>query len=127
MKVMTIFAPNYDLALLVLRLALGIVFLAHGPIKFVKTKELAKQLGLHEISVRAIGTLEVVGAILILLGLASQIGAALLVIVMMGAIYFKSAKWEKGFTGEGGWELEFILLAAALAIVLSGAGDYRLF
>lgn len=121
-----IFAPNLDLALLVLRLALAIVFLAHGPMKFMKTKEMAAGMGLSELSVRAIGALEVLGILSMLTGFWAQAGAALLAFVMIGAIYFKSQKWGKGFSGEGGWEFEFILLAAALAVVLGGAGSYRL-
>ena len=121
------FLPDFDLALLALRLALGIVFLAHGPIKFVKTQEMAKGLGIAENSVRAIGTLEVLGSASVILGIWSQVGAALLVIVMLGAIYFKTQKWGKNFTGEGGWEFEFTLMAAALAIFFAGSGAYALF
>lgn len=123
---MDIFPVDINLALLALRLALGIVFLAHGPVKFMKTKEMATGLGLKESSVRAIGTLEVVGSLSVILGVWSQVGAALLMIVMLGAIYFKTQKWGKDFTGEGGWEFEFILLAAAFAVLLAGAGSYTL-
>lgn len=54
-------------------------------------------------------------------------GAVFLVVVMLGAIYFKTQKWSKNFTGEGGWEFEFMLLAAAFAVLLAGSGSYTLF
>ncbi len=115
---MTGFFPmNTDLALLVLRLALGIIFLAHGPAKFTQTKP----------SVRAIGTLETLGALSLLSGLWVQAGAVLLTAVMLRAIYLKSQKWGRNFSGEGGWEFEFMLMAAALAVLLAGSGNYTLF
>lgn len=123
---MEIFAVNSDLALLVLRLALGIVFLAHGPAKFSKTKGMASGLGLSENQVRGIGLMETAGAASVILGLWEQIGAILLGIVMLGAIYFKTQKWSKNFTGENGWELDFILLAAALTVLVAGGGGYAL-
>lgn len=118
---------NTDLALLVLRLALGIVFLAHGPMKLTKTKEMAAGMGLSELQVRTIGISEVVGSVLVLLGVVPQLGALIFVIVMLGAIYFKSQKWGKNFSGQGGWEFEFMILAAAFAVFLAGGGAYSLF
>lgn len=123
---MEVFATNTDLALLVLRLALGVVFLAHGPIKFVQTQAFAAGLGLTENQVRGIGALETLGAAAVILGAWEQVGAIFLMIVMLGAIYFKTQKWGKAFTGDGGWEFEFMLLAAALVVLLAGGGDYVL-
>lgn len=123
---MIVFVPNIDLTLLVLRLALGIVFLAHGPVKLMKTKEMAKGLGLNEHQVRGIGALETAGAVMVMGGVGEQIGAIFLMIVMLGAIYFKTQKWGKDFTGENGWELDFILLAAALTVLVAGGGAYTL-
>lgn len=123
---MEIFAVNSDLALLVLRLALGIVFLAHGPVKFMKTKDMAAGLGMSENQVRGIGALETAGAVMVIGGLWEQIGAILLGIVMLGAIYFKTQKWGKNFTGENGWEFDFILLAAAVTVLVAGGGAYAL-
>lgn len=123
---MILLAPNIDLALLVVRLALGVIFLAHGPVKLIKTKEMAAGLGLSATQVRGIGLMEVVGSLLVIGGVWEQIGAALLGIVMLGAIYFKTQKWGKDFTGENGWEFEFMLLAGAVAVLLAGGGAYAL-
>lgn len=123
---MILLAPSIDLALLVVRLALGVIFLAHGPMKFVKTKEMAAGLGLSATQVRGIGLMEVVGSLLVIGGVWEQIGAALLGIVMLGAIYFKTQKWGKDFTGENGWEFEFMLLTGAVAVLLAGGGAYAL-
>ena len=115
---------NPDLGMLLLRLALAVVFLAHGPAKLMKTKEMAKGMGMQPNMVMMVGAAETVGALSMLLGVATDIGAILLGIVMIGAIYFKTQKWGKKFTGEGGWELDFSLLVACLAVLLSGPGAF---
>ncbi len=51
-------------------------------------------------------------------------GAVLLIIVMLGAIYHKMFKWNTPFSAldKMGWEFDLVLLAANLAILLSGGG-----
>lgn len=115
---------NPDVALLILRLGLGIVFLAHGPQKLMNTKQMASGLGMPTAFVFLVGLMETLGATSVILGVWERIGATLLAIVMLGAIYFKTMKWRKKFTGENGWELDFIILAAALTVVFTGAGQY---
>ncbi|MEK7122472.1 MAG: hypothetical protein AAB855_01300, partial [Patescibacteria group bacterium] len=53
-------------------------------------------------------------------------GALALVVVMLGALYFKIFVWKKTFTEPGGWELDSTLLAAALMIAALGAGVFSL-
>lgn len=119
--------PNIDLAFFVLRLALAIVFLAHGPAKLQKSQEMAGGMGMTPQQVMGIGALETLGALSMILGIYMQVGAAFLSVVMLGAIYFKTQKWNKGFTGENGWELDFIVLAAAIAVLLGAPATYSLF
>lgn len=120
------FEPNIDLALLALRLSLGIVFLAHGPAKLTENKQLAQAVGTRPEMIMLLGLGETLSAAAVILGIWAQIGAALLATVMLGAIYFKTQKWGKKFAGEGGWEFEFTLLAAALTVLIGGAGSYSL-
>lgn len=124
---MTLIEPNIGIAFLVLRLALAAVFLAHGPAKLQKSQQMADGIGLSASQVVGIGVLEVLGALSMILGVYLQVGALFLVIVMLGAIYFKTQKWDKSFSGEVGWELEFVLLAAALAVMLAAPSNYSLF
>ena len=109
-----------------LRLAVGIVFLAHGPLKVARAAKLAGMMGLPVWFVRALGAGETLGALALILGVYVQAGALVLMAVMAGAIYMKSQVWNKSFTGEGGWEFEFTLLAALTAILLESSG-YTLF
>jgi len=45
---------------------------------------------------------------------------------MLGAIRLKVLPMHKGFTGEGGWEFEFLLLVGAIALLFLGARRFAL-
>ena len=124
---MIIIDPNPELGLFLLRLAIAIVFLAHGPQKLTKTNDVAKGMGMKPGQVMAVGLLETLGAASMILGVYTQIGAIMLAIVMLGAIYMKTQKWGKSFTGENGWELDFMVLVAIIAVFFNTPAAYTLF
>ena len=114
-----------ELAPFVLRLALGLIFLVHGLLKFLHMAGAVAtftKIGvpLPAVAVPAIAVLEILGGIVLILGpdLAMRVLALLLAIEMLVAILL--AKRSSGFVG--GYEFEVILLAALLALVLSGPG-----
>lgn len=115
-----------DLGLLIIRLALGAVFLAHGPAKLMDTKGTAKGTGLSKNMVMLVGIAETFAAAAMITGLWTNLAALIIIVVMAGAIYFKTQKWGKKFTGENGWELDFTVMAAAIAVLLVGTGSYGL-
>jgi putative oxidoreductase len=66
---------------------------------------------------------EVVGGLLMLLGVATDIAGVLFAIDMLGAITFVHG--AKGFSaGNGGFEFPMVLLALALGVALAGPGKY---
>lgn len=114
------------LAPVVLRLALGAVFIAHGLPKLLSPAMVAGffgQLGLPAPYVTAIfiGLVEAVGGLLLIVGFGTRVAAALLAATMLVAILM--AKRSTGFVG--GWEFEMVLLAASLSLVLSGPAGQR--
>ena len=119
---------NTDLALLVLRVVLGIVMIYHGWPKLTDlggTIEGFTGMGIPAPAVAAIfaTVAEVVGGLLILVGAFTDIAGLMFVIDMLGAITFVHAK--NGFSaGKGGFEFPLVLLAMALAIALAGPGRY---
>jgi len=123
---MTLIEPNAELAMFVLRLALGILFLAHGPQKFQDTGRKAASMGMNPSLLALVGVLETLGAASMILGVWTQLGAVFLSVVMLGTIYMKTQKWHTKFTGENGWELDFIVLAAALTVLLASPASYSL-
>ena len=117
-----------SLALLVLRLAFGAIFIAHGAQKvfvfgFAGTSGSFADMGvpLASIAGPAVGLLELVGGVLLVLGLGTRIVGILLAIDMVVAavlVHLPSGL----FASEGGYELTLALAAAALALALVGAG-----
>jgi putative oxidoreductase len=123
-------AVNLDVALLVLRLALAAVLLYHGIPKLLNFGETvtaftAMNIPAPTLSVVVAILAEVVGGILILLGVAVDIAGILVVIDMLGAIF--AVHWAAGFDfTKGGWEHPFTVLAMALALAFAGPGRYSM-
>ncbi len=118
-----------QIAPFVLRLVLGLIFLAHGLNKFAHLAGTIAtftkiNVPLPGFAGPAIAGLEVFGglALILGLGLATRILALLLAIDMLCAILL--AKRSSGFVG--GYEFELLLLAALLALVFSGPGRLAL-
>lgn len=115
-----------DCAKLLLRLAVGAVFINHGLMKFkAGMPAIAGFFGklgipMPELMAPFISTLELGGGILIVLGIGTRLFGALFAATMLTAI-------ATAF----GWkvmdaELELVLLAASLSLMLTGGGRYAL-
>ncbi len=119
-------------AALVLRVALGVMFLAHGLLKLVVftpagTAGFFESIGLPGILGHLTLWAEIIGGILLIVGIGSRWVAAALIPVLIGSIAF--AHWDAGwlFSNEGGgWEYPAFLIAASVAQVLLGDGAYAL-
>ena len=119
---------NPDLALLVIRLILAAILLSHGIPKLTDWEGAqgfftSVNIPLPTVSLVFAVVAEVVGGILILVGLWVEIAAVLVIVDMLGAILFvvKGAAFD---LGKGG--IEVILIALALALLLAGTGRYAL-
>ena len=67
---------------------------------------------------------EFIPGILLLLGILTRISASLISIVMLGAIFL--VKGASSLTGEHGYELDLILLASCLVVIVAGPGRVSL-
>jgi len=63
---------------------------------------------------------ELLGAILVFLGLLTRVGAFLIACTMLTAII--AVHWPAGFITKGGYEYPLALLAMSLALMVSGGG-----
>jgi len=122
-------ARHTDRALLVLRVAVALVFIAHGCMKLFVMGHAGvagffAMLGipLPGIAAWGVALLEFGGGLALALGLFTRVLGALFVVEMLAAIGY--AVLPKGFVG--GYELEFLLAAASLALALAGGGAYAL-
>jgi putative oxidoreductase len=119
---------NLDLALLLLRLALAGILLYHGLPKvmnFGATVGGFQSMHLPAPTLTAAFAVlaEVIGGILILLGIAVDLAGILVIIDMLGAIAFVHMPNGFDFT-KGGWEHPFTILVIALALALAGPGRH---
>lgn len=117
-----------SLALLVLRVAIGAVFIAHGAQKvfvygFTGTSGSFADMGVPLAAVAGplVGLLELIGGVLIVLGLATRVVAAALAVDMLVAMVLVHLSFGI-FAAEGGYELTLVLAASAVTLVLAGAG-----
>lgn len=113
-----------DFGLLVLRVALAAIFIYHALPKLKNSKAMAQGIGMAPGMVTGLGAVELVASLGLIFGIYVQLAALLLGIVMIGAIYFKTQKWHVPFLAmdKTGWEFDFILLAAIIAVLLTGGG-----
>jgi len=119
-----------DIALLILRLALGTIFLLHGlPKRGLWSAQPSAQLPASMLrNLRILSIAEPAGALGLIFGFLTQLAGLGLVIVMLGAITFLRTKVHRKFKEENapGWEFEFMLLVVALALAILGAGKFAL-
>ena len=118
-----------DVALLFLRLMVGIVFITSG-YKHLKDPEArSKDIGLSKSFTIVLGAAELVGGLGVISGVFAQLAAIGLILVMLGAIQKKIFVWHTGFwgkSGTNGWSYDTMLVVMNLVIVTTGGGNLAL-
>lgn len=120
-------------ALLPLRLALGVIFFAHGAQKLFGVWG-GRGLGTWTsapapfnlqpawVWMGAAAFAEFVGGVLVMLGFMTRVGALLIACVMAVAMF--GVHWRKGlFLNDGGYEFTLALLAMAVTLLIAGGGN----
>lgn len=118
------------LVLLVLRVVLGAMFIAHGKGK----KGFWKMTPNDQMSAGMItlfkftSVAEILGGIGLVLGVFTYYAALGIALIMVGAMYFKIFKWKSPFSSSEklGWEIDLLIIAACLVLMTFGAGAYSL-
>lgn len=119
-------------ASLILRLALGILFLAHFGLKFfvftpAGTANFFASLGLPGWLAWVTMAVELVGAIALILGVYARIVAIILIPILLGAIFTVHGPAGFFFTNaNGGWEFPAFWIVGLVALALTGDGKYAL-
>lgn len=117
-----------DFALLVARLVLGVVFIAHGYQHWIgegmqHTAQQFAEAGVPQPRLAAYlaGSLELVGGAMLIIGLLTTIVAGILALMMLAAAYFMHL--EAGFFGI---EFPLVLMVLLGLIVVFGSGRVSL-
>jgi putative oxidoreductase len=126
----------FSIGILVARLVLGLLMSAHGAQKLFGwfgghgldgTAGFFESLGFHPgklFATVAAGT-ELVSGLLVVLGLLGPVGPALMISVMIVAIF--SVHWKNGvFAQSNGIEVPLLFATGAFALALTGPGSFSL-
>jgi putative oxidoreductase len=109
-----------------MRTAIGVIFIVHGFGKFGNPGfgGWISSMGIPTEMQIPIALAEFIPGILLIVGVLTRISASLISIVMLGAIFL--VKGASNLTGEHGYELDLILLAACLVVIVAGPGRVSL-
>jgi putative oxidoreductase len=118
-----------DLGLLLLRLMVALIFLTSGWSHVTRAEERSKSIGMSKGFTVFLGLAELAGGLGVAVGALTQLGAAGLILVMLGAIQKKIFVWHTGFWGTNtyGWHYELMLIVMILVILFTDGGQWVLF
>jgi len=124
-------ARNTDYAALLLRLALGTMFIAHALLKYFVftlpgTEQFFVSLGLPGFLAYVTFGAELVGGILLLLGVQTRIVALALIPVLLGATWSHAGNGWLFTSPKGGWEYPAFWTVTLLVQALIGDGAFAL-
>ena len=106
-----------------IRIMAGIAFILHGLPKFENlqgTQGFFASVGIPADLTLLIGLLEVIGGVLLIVGLLTRITSILFTIEMICAVLIVKA--DNGFMGQGGFEVDLLLMSISISLLLSGPG-----
>lgn len=114
-----------------LRVALGVMFLAHGLLKLAVfgiagTVGFFESIGLPAALAYFTIAAEVIGGVLLIVGLQTRLVALVLLPVMLGATWVHAGNGWLFSAPNGGWEYPAFLIVAMVAQILLGAGAFAL-
>lgn len=115
------------LALLILRLFVGIAFIQHGSGKLMHPSEFAAEFGIPVWLALATMFTQLAGGILLILGALTPFAALGIAGTMVAATTFLISRGEPFINPAGhSWENSAFYLAASICLALSGAGSWSL-
>jgi putative oxidoreductase len=127
--IQTLFGSSVDLPSLILRLAVGTLFIIHGYPKLTAAQRTQggawmKSMGMPAAMIPFGGVVEFFGGLALILGILTPIVAALSALWMLSTTWLVTTKAKKKYVG--GYEIDITLFLAALALALLGSGIYSI-
>jgi putative oxidoreductase len=115
-----------DVALLLLRIMVGMVFITSGWNHLKDPEARSKDIGMSKAFTIFLGAAEVAGGFGVALGVLTQFAASGLMLLLLGAIQKKIFVWHTGFwgkSGTNGWSYDTMLLVMNLVILTTSGGN----
>jgi len=126
--IQTLFGNSVDLPSLILRLAVGTLFIIHGYPKLTAQRKQGeawmKSVGMPAAMVPLGGVFEFFGGLALVLGLLTPIVAVLAALWMLSTTWFSKSKLKKKYAS--GYEIDVTLFFVAIALALLGSGIYSI-
>ena len=111
---------NKDVSILLLRIAIGAIFIAHGYMKWSGFEPTLTVMHILAIA-------EPLGGVAMIIGGLTRWAGLGLSIIMLGAIQTKfSGSGFAGFASGDKWEFDLLILAACIMVMTVGAGKWAL-
>jgi putative oxidoreductase len=118
-----------DVALLLLRVMVGIVFITSGWKHLQDPEARSEDIGMSKGFTIFLGAAECAGGLGVIFGVLAQLAAISLILIMLGAIQKKIFVWQTGFwgkSGTNGWSYDSMLVVMNLVIATTGGGNLSL-
>jgi putative oxidoreductase len=114
-----------------MRISLGIVFIAHGLLKLLVftlpgTAAYFGSIGLPEWLAYPVTFGEIAGGVLLILGLYTRPVTVLLIPILVGATWVHFGNGWVFSSANGGWEFPLFLVISAIFVYLAGPGKWAL-
>ena len=128
------FLQNNDIGKLLLRLTVGVLILFHGIAKTMHLETLdwiggqLAELGLPAALSYGVFVGEIIGAVMVILGLYTRLGGLFIFINMIFALVLAHTQEFLSLSDHGGWaiELQVFFLMNALAVIFLGSGRFAI-
>lgn len=118
-----------DVALLLLRVMVGVVFITSGWKHLRDPGARSKDIEMSKGFTIFLGVAEFAGGLGVIVGVLAQLAAIGLILIMLGAIQKKIFVWRTGFwgsSGTSGWSYDTMFVVMNLVIVTTGGGNLSL-
>ncbi len=123
---------NTDYGIALLRISLGLMFIAHSVILkyftfgLAGTAQFFETIGLPSFLAYVVFGMEAVGGVLLVLGVRTREVSAALLPVLAGALWVHSGNGWVFSGANGGWEYPLYLIVLSVAQILLGEGAFAL-
>ena len=112
----------HDITYWGIRASIGAIFIVHSLKKFDPSwQEWLISIGIPPEMQLPIALAEFIGGVFLIAGVLTRITGVVFSVILLGAIFH--IRWENGFfVSKGGWEWDLVMLAAMLAVIVTGPG-----
>src|SRR5438270_12153719 len=114
-----------NFAILQLRMMIGAIFASSGWSHLKVPEGVSKSIGMSKGFTVFLGAAELAGALGVIFAVLTQVAAAGLILLMLGAIQKKIFVWKTGFWGKhgtDGWHYDLMLVVMNLVIITTNGG-----